>query len=767
MTCENQITPQNLIDAKTDATTLGEVATSRAGAESGGALIDQSINRFGEATDTVQGRLKKMGYAVPVVYAAGISFTANDHVKTIDEAGAIYAPLPSALPFTTSGTFTGDDDARFFAVQSGITHENLINDISQTYNFPTVADAQSSDISFPIGKRISVDDYGAGHNSGVLLFKIVAANTGIDDGGRFIDLPVTGLQLQQNMKLKPTIKDFGAVGDYDRLTQTGTDDTIAIENTLLAFPNSNVIIPRGVYKSTKELRISWTYGFRLSGELSTSIDSPAPDQQGSTICFVGCNGIEMGNHSINEKTNNVTIEHLSLVGDGLGAALPDGTLTTPPTAGTIGIVSSGQAGFHGNFKFKDVHIEYFEQGVFTNLLGWFFMDNCIIQNNYRGANIQSNIINIQNSLIYQNGRIDESLLDLDNFSGAYIEDKPYGLYVRGTSIVLTANDYEANTIALRVGENPNLGQTEVAITGGYFEDSKFLQMYASTADITLNSVLVNGGVTKKFYCDKSNLQLHTTPNIAVVANNSQVHGMETCTGSRVDHIRTLGYANPTSWSGEYFIKSRFMKGYPKSQPSNFAYNFLGGLSVTEVNSTKTILIHHLNSPIEPNNMLIEANANEGHITTNLTTEAGVEFDIAVTIVFNSPTKKFRATLSTLSHIVDIDEENIETDDDGIATLQFILKGFTPDATTKLFIYPAGSGTVAGDFVHILAINSHITKSGSQEDFLDLGSEMSRYSDNPPSGGHYVGGSTVTNIDWSPGEPHGWIYGQGAWQAMST
>ena len=79
-------------------------------------------DRLGVTRDTVNGRIKKMGFAAPVTYAGGISFATNDNVKTVDEAGIIYAPLPSALPFTTSGTWGGDDDARFFIVQ-GLTPE--------------------------------------------------------------------------------------------------------------------------------------------------------------------------------------------------------------------------------------------------------------------------------------------------------------------------------------------------------------------------------------------------------------------------------------------------------------------------------------------------------------------------------------------------------------------------------------------------------------------------------------------------------------------
>tara|TARA_R100000951_G_scaffold2179_1_gene3699 strand:+ start:3031 stop:4767 length:1737 start_codon:yes stop_codon:yes gene_type:complete len=76
-------------------------------------------DRLQVTRDTVAGRIKKMGYAVPLLYAGGISFGVNDNVKTVDESATIYAPLPSALPFTTSGTWVGDDDAKFFVVQNG------------------------------------------------------------------------------------------------------------------------------------------------------------------------------------------------------------------------------------------------------------------------------------------------------------------------------------------------------------------------------------------------------------------------------------------------------------------------------------------------------------------------------------------------------------------------------------------------------------------------------------------------------------------------
>lgn len=63
------------------------------------------------------------GYAVPVAYASGISLTLTS--QTVDYNGVIYAPLSSALPFTTSSW--GADSAKFRAIQ--VTDADLI-----TYN---------------------------------------------------------------------------------------------------------------------------------------------------------------------------------------------------------------------------------------------------------------------------------------------------------------------------------------------------------------------------------------------------------------------------------------------------------------------------------------------------------------------------------------------------------------------------------------------------------------------------------------------------------
>ena len=74
-------------------------------------------DRLGVARKTVWGAFSEITYKTPVAYATGISFLTTDANKTVENAGVVYAPLNSALPFTTSGTFSGGDDTRFYPVQ--------------------------------------------------------------------------------------------------------------------------------------------------------------------------------------------------------------------------------------------------------------------------------------------------------------------------------------------------------------------------------------------------------------------------------------------------------------------------------------------------------------------------------------------------------------------------------------------------------------------------------------------------------------------------
>jgi len=109
-----EVTILQLQNAALDAETLAEVCMV-------GYTADTTTNRDGDVINTLQGQLKLLGYIPPIAYADSIAFLGTENTKTIERSGIVYAPLPSALPFTTSGTWSADDEDKFFTVQVGST----------------------------------------------------------------------------------------------------------------------------------------------------------------------------------------------------------------------------------------------------------------------------------------------------------------------------------------------------------------------------------------------------------------------------------------------------------------------------------------------------------------------------------------------------------------------------------------------------------------------------------------------------------------------
>lgn len=116
-----------------------------------------------------------------------------------------------------------------------------------------------------LGDKVVVDNYYENGDSGQLFFRVVNSGTGVSDGGKYIDLPNSGLQLEQNLKKPYNIKAWGAKGDGDQtllatnktvdggqvaVTQE-THDGICRDNTLSYIKSvggGELFIPSGEYR---------------------------------------------------------------------------------------------------------------------------------------------------------------------------------------------------------------------------------------------------------------------------------------------------------------------------------------------------------------------------------------------------------------------------------------------------------------------------------------------------------------------------------------
>lgn len=128
-----EVTVLQLQNAALDVATIAEVCMVNY-------TDDTTTNRDGDVINTLQGQLKALGFLPPVTYAVGIAFTGLQNTKTIERSGFIYAPNPSDLPFTTSGTWAADDELKFYVVQTQTTTiEGLRTDIDDLVTLTGVA----------------------------------------------------------------------------------------------------------------------------------------------------------------------------------------------------------------------------------------------------------------------------------------------------------------------------------------------------------------------------------------------------------------------------------------------------------------------------------------------------------------------------------------------------------------------------------------------------------------------------------------------------
>tara|TARA_R110000764_G_scaffold33431_1_gene74961 strand:- start:150 stop:2381 length:2232 start_codon:yes stop_codon:yes gene_type:complete len=231
MACSDQISTTDLENASLDAKLIAEVATSRTGGVSSGALISQTSNRFGETTSTTRGQLDKIAYEPPVSYAGSIAFTVDDGAKTIERSGIIYAPLISSLPLTTTGTWSSSDEDNFYAIQ-----------IANTSAFGVNAVSSMVAMSLKVGSTVSTKGYYAEGDGGQASYLIVAPQAADEYGDHTLaNGNVAVLQYSGKVDVKKFgVKADGAFSDYAPLSAAATK----LKNTgnVLSFVSGNMIL---------------------------------------------------------------------------------------------------------------------------------------------------------------------------------------------------------------------------------------------------------------------------------------------------------------------------------------------------------------------------------------------------------------------------------------------------------------------------------------------------------------------------------------------
>ena len=138
MSCDDQVSTQDLINSKLDVITQAEIATSRLGGVSSGQVIFESTDRLGNKHLTAEGALARIG-ASPInggVWASGITFTAYNEYMIYN--GVAYKPKgTTSLPYVSANT------PDMYNVEPYVLHNITSSDVSLIVS----------------GKEMTVDSY--------------------------------------------------------------------------------------------------------------------------------------------------------------------------------------------------------------------------------------------------------------------------------------------------------------------------------------------------------------------------------------------------------------------------------------------------------------------------------------------------------------------------------------------------------------------------------------------------------------------------------
>jgi len=230
-----QITAADLDNAKLDVDTIADIAN-----DTGVSVID----RLGATRLTANEAIRRMGYQVPVTYAA--SLVMSTLTQTVDYLGVVYAPLPTMIPFTTSGTF---ETTKFYVIQN--------NEIVKKYN--TYADILASGGAILDNTRADTSGYHSSGDGGANSFYYSTASTATHNAGTVIKptaVSGAGRWLATNPEIT-TLKQWGCVGDG-----TITDDSTKI-NDYLTYMAANGYKAAGVgtYRIDSKITIKGSCDF--------------------------------------------------------------------------------------------------------------------------------------------------------------------------------------------------------------------------------------------------------------------------------------------------------------------------------------------------------------------------------------------------------------------------------------------------------------------------------------------------------------------------
>lgn len=237
------LSASDLVAAKKHDTFHSEVITGKTGGVSTGADIDYATNAVtGQVQKTMPKILDDLDWSYVGLFADGVTFT--DKTDFAVDADGVQWIYTGSFPFSaTAGTIPSEPTYQAVHVRDHNSSSNRnapgAHDAIYNRKFASVSECLSYS-GHELGNVYGVEDYYGGSTpsgSGMLFFKVVAAGTGVADGGKYIDID-ENFQLQQNLKRPYDVMAWGAYGN------DVNDDYTAIQATIdyaMSQPKGNAI----------------------------------------------------------------------------------------------------------------------------------------------------------------------------------------------------------------------------------------------------------------------------------------------------------------------------------------------------------------------------------------------------------------------------------------------------------------------------------------------------------------------------------------------
>jgi hypothetical protein len=193
-------------------------------------------------------------------------------------------------------------DRRQVAIYTSLEDNNELAISGSTQSFATVADLIAS-TTVSIGAHVLTKEYSTGSGGGN-RYEIVAAGTGTDDGGSYIDLSGSGFQAKALWyNDRPNAKQFGATGDGT------TDDKAAFDayvSYAISTGSKSIWIPLSngeIYRLSGTVAIE-SSNFQIAGDATLGY---LPQNVGHVLCDGDFPAFDYGNGQSGFSSNQFSV----------------------------------------------------------------------------------------------------------------------------------------------------------------------------------------------------------------------------------------------------------------------------------------------------------------------------------------------------------------------------------------------------------------------------------------------------------------------------